>query len=224
MQEWSTLRSAGDANSARPPASAIGPGGGAEVPNSGIEVDRSPPNELPGLAFAPILSLTSVVLLNLYRGNAETAHSVACDIVKSCKHFPVRARTLHGLQLRASSALAMLERNLGSREALLRELDHDTRALAREGSCKGLATAFCAGIALGRGSRSRALAGLEAAARDCDAVHMKSFAAAARDRAARLRDDGSSPSEIANAAEVLRAEGVVSPDRMIAMLLPGFGV
>jgi hypothetical protein len=48
--------------------------------------------------------------------------------------------------------------------------------------------------------------------------------AAARDRAARLRDDASSAVEIANAAEVLRGEGVASPERMIAMLLPGFGV
>jgi hypothetical protein len=53
---------------------------------------------------------------------------------------------------------------------------------------------------------------------------MKSYAAAARDRAARLRGDPSSDSEIASAAEVLQAEGVVSPERMIAMLLPGFGV
>lgn len=220
MREWSTLRSAGDADSARPSARSRS----VKFLHSGIEIGRSPPNELPGLAYAPILSLTSVILLNLYRGDAETAHSVAGDIVKSCKHFPVRARTLHGLQLRASSALAMLERNLGSREALIRELEHDTRALAQEGSCKGLATAFRAGLALRRGARADALAGLEAAARDCDAAHMKSFAAAARDRAARLRDDGSSAVEIANAAEVLRAEGVASPDRMIALLLPGFGM
>jgi hypothetical protein len=31
-------------------------------------------------------------------------------------------------------------------------------------------------------------------------------------------------SEITKAADALRAEGVVSPERMIAMLLPGFGV
>jgi len=118
----------------------------------------------------------------------------------------------------------MLERKLGNRATLLREVEHDARALARERSCKGFAAAVRAGIALQRGARADALTGLDAAVREFDAAHMKSYAAAARDRAARLRDDASSASEIMTAADVLRAEGVVSPERMIAMLLPGFGV
>jgi len=133
---------------------------------------------------------------------------------------------LNTRQLRASSALAMLDRNIGNPETLLREVERDVRALSREGvgSWKAFATAFRAATMLRRGSRADALAGLDAAAREFDTAHMKSYAAAARDRAARLRDDASSDSEIASAAEVLQAEGVVSPERMIAMLLPGFGV
>jgi hypothetical protein len=210
MQEWSALLRAREGDGANPWA-------------PGELFDRAPLKELPGLMFGPIGGQVSATLLNLYRGDAERAHSLANDFAKSSMLRQSTA-TLHGRQLRATSALAMLERKLGDRATLLREVEQDARALARESFGKGFATAFRAAISLQRGARADALTGLDAAVREFDASHMKSYAAAIRDRAARLRDDASSASEITKAADVLRAEGVVSPERMIAMLLPGFGV
>jgi len=211
MQEWSTLHSAGDGRSTSP-----------RTPDGVLEGRW--PNELPGLVFGPVGTMVSLAMPNLYRGDWEKAHSVSDTLTQRSNVFG-RTSVLTGRQLRASSALAMVERHLGDRETLLREVERDARALARAGAWgKGFAPAFRAGIALRRGARADALAGLDAAAREFDTAHMKSYAAAARDRAARLRDDASSASEIASAADVLRAEGVVSPERMIAMLLPGLGV
>jgi tetratricopeptide (TPR) repeat protein len=210
MQEWSTLSSGSEHH---PSSTAALRGGNVDL------------NCFPQLRSGPVGSMISRTLLHLYQGNAELAHTTADDWANGTNlEAPCFIGTLHRLQLRASSALAMLDLNLGSPQALLREVERDARALASGGSWSGLATAFRAALALRRGSRADALAGLRRAAREFDAAHMKSYAAAARDRAARLRDDGSSAAEIANAAEVLRAEGVASPERMIAMLLPGFGV
>jgi hypothetical protein len=81
-----------------------------------------------------------------------------------------------------------------------------------------------AGIALHSGARSEALRGLERAAAEFDSCEMAGYAAAVRDRAARLRGDASSEPEIARVAQWLRAEGVVAPERMVAMLAPGLEV
>jgi len=210
MQEWATLSSGSDHPSRR----------AAALPAGSVDLYC-----FPQLRFGPVGLMISRSLLNLYQGNAELAHSTADDWANGTKlDFPSLMGTLHRLQLRASSALAMLDRNLGRPQTLLREVECDARALASGGSWSGLATAFRAALALRRGSRADALAGLGRAVREFDTAHMKSYAAAARDRAARLRNDASSATEIANAAEVLRAEGVASPGHMIAMLLPGFAV
>jgi hypothetical protein len=78
-----------------------------------------------------------------------------------------------------------------------------------------------AGIALHTGARADALAALQSAAAEFERADMKAYAAAARDRAARLRGDAAASAEIAQAAEQLRAEDVVSPERTIEALLPG---
>jgi hypothetical protein len=51
---------------------------------------------------------------------------------------------------------------------------------------------------------------------------MKGYAAASRGRSARLRADAATAAEVARAADVLRSEGVVDPERFMAMLVPGF--
>jgi tetratricopeptide (TPR) repeat protein len=212
MQEWSALHSAGEGRGVRPWT-------------GGQLFDRSPPNEFPGVVFGPVGILSGLSWLSLYGGDAEKAHRLADRFARGSKYYS-RLGILHGRQLRAASALAMLERKLGDRATLLREVEQDARALSRasSSSSKAFAAAARAGIALQRGARADALAGLDAAVREFDTAHMKSYAAAARDRAARLRDDASSASDITKAADVLRAEGVVSPERLIAMLLPGFAV
>jgi hypothetical protein len=119
--------------------------------------------------------------------------------------------------------LGMLEQRIGNRELLLRDVRHDLRAIEREGMAwmQPFATVLRAGISLRTGQRELAVESLEAAARDFDAHHMTAYGAAVRERAIRLRGSSSAHSECARVAEVFRAEAVVAPDKLIAMLAPG---
>jgi hypothetical protein len=74
-------------------------------------------------------------------------------------------------------------------------------------------------MALRAGAREEAARGFEEAARGFDERNMALYAAASRERLVRLR--GGSASELKAASAPFRAEGVVAPDRMIAMFVPG---
>jgi len=96
--------------------------------------------------------------------------------------------------------------------------------LEKEGMdwARAFATVVRAAIALQRGSRAGALGGLDSAAEQFGAVDMVAYAAATRDRAARLRDDASAKEAVARASEFFRGEDVTAPERMIPTLVPGF--
>jgi tetratricopeptide (TPR) repeat protein len=173
--------------------------------------------------------LAALVVVKLYVGDAVGAHALASDLVRRMRvsfHWMVQVPRARALALRGCAALALIARGLGSRDRLLRAVERDARALEREGVAWGRAFALMlrAGIALHRGARSEAVLGLERAATEFDSCEMSGYAAAVRDRAARLRADASSASEIARIAQWLQAEGVVAPERMIAMLAPGLEV
>jgi hypothetical protein len=117
----------------------------------------------------------------------------------------------------------MLTRQIGNRELLVRKVKHDARAIERERMAwmQPFATVLRAGISLHTGQRDLAVENLDVAARDFDVHHMTAYAAAVRDRAIRLRGGPSAQSECARLAEMLRAEDVVAPDNLFAMLAPG---
>jgi hypothetical protein len=161
----------------------------------------------------------------LYAGDAETAHALARELAHRVKRSLLRRVQVirwSVFYLRAGSALAMIERGLGDRVALLVEAEAGARAIARErmGWMDPFAGIIRAGIALHTGAREAAIRGLEASARDLSAADLSGYALAARDRAARLRG-AAGDADVASIAEAFRAEDVLAPERMARMLVPG---
>ena len=171
-------------------------------------------------------ALQSHLWIALYSGDVEKGHSLARELLHKTKRSllwriqDVRLRTLYA---HGASALAMMGARMGDRNALLRQAANDARDIERERMAwmQPFAKVLRAGIALRLGARDAALEGLDAAEREFDAADMTAYAAATRDRAARLRNDESTASEIARVASLMKAEEVVAADRMIAMLVPG---
>jgi len=173
--------------------------------------------------------LVAIAMAKLYAGDAEAAHALASDILRRMRlsfHWMVQVPRARARALRGCSALLVIARGGGRRGRLLRSVARDARALEREGVAwaRAFAGMLRAGLALHLGSRAEAARGLELAATAFDACEMAAYAWAVRERAARLRGDAASAVEIARVEKALRAEGVVSPERFIAMLAPGFTV
>jgi serine/threonine protein kinase/tetratricopeptide (TPR) repeat protein len=168
------------------------------------------------------------MLIALYVGKADEAYALSAECLRQTKRswlwFTQTAR-VDVFNFVGVCGLAMLERNLGVREKLLREIQWCARRIDREGesTARGFSAVLRAGISLHGGNREGAVRGLDSASAMFEEADMKAYAAAARDRAARLRGEADSP-EIARCAEVFRAEGVIAPERMISMLVPGFGM
>jgi hypothetical protein len=166
------------------------------------------------------------ICARLYVGDVETAHTLADELARRTKSSllwrlrHVRVRTLY---LQGAAALAMLERRQGDSATHLKEAARAARGVEKEGLAwmQPFARVLRAGVALRKGARDRAVMELDSAARQFAVHDLNAYAASARDRAARLRADHTSAAEIARTAESLQAEGVVAPDRLIAMLLPG---
>jgi tRNA A-37 threonylcarbamoyl transferase component Bud32 len=173
-------------------------------------------------------ALMAHVAITLYVKDVEKGYALAGELARRTRQslfWRIQTIRLRVLYLHGASALAMMEHAMGDRRTLLREATRDARAIEREGAgwMRPFARVLRAGIALHDGAREIAARALDAAALDFDACDMTAYAAAARGRLARLRADRSTDSEIARASDLLRAEGVVAPERMIAMLVPGLG-
>jgi hypothetical protein len=179
-----------------------------------------------GFHVEHMLGLQSRAALSLYRGDAGAAHDAASDLLRRMRGsllWRVQISRIMCLQLYAASALALIEQGGGDREALLRAAERGARAIADERTewVAPFVPLLRAGIALRVGDRTGALRGLEAAVVGFEASSMTGHAWAVRDRAARIRDDAASASEIARAAEYFRGEEVVAPERWIGVLAPG---
>jgi len=125
--------------------------------------------------------------------------------------------TPHELRRRAFAEV----RELFTRIALDRHL---VLAIEREGRAwmRPFSELLRAGVDLHDGARGHALKRLETSERGFHAQGLLGYAFAASERVARLRDDGDSESTIVRTAAWLRGEGVVRPERMLAMLVPGY--
>jgi tetratricopeptide (TPR) repeat protein len=170
------------------------------------------------------------VRLKLYLNEPEEAYALARELAARTRRSflwriqPIRWSCFH---LSAVAALAMLAERRGNRESLLRVAAANAKKLGREEmTCSGpFVRMIGAGIALRTGRDSDAIAELQNAAREFDEFQMRGYAAAMRDRAARLRNDEtqdeSGGGDIARTAEYFKAEGVVAPERMMNLLAPG---
>jgi serine/threonine protein kinase/tetratricopeptide (TPR) repeat protein len=164
--------------------------------------------------------------VRLYADDPEGAYALACTLVADTRrslYWRVQMMRIYAQRLLSASALAMVQRGLGDRSRLLREVARCARALEREHApwATPLAKLARAGVSLHRGDKRRALRYLEEASREFEALDMSAFAAATQDRAARLRGDDVAAGQIARARAFFTRQGVVAPERFIAMLVPG---
>jgi hypothetical protein len=169
-------------------------------------------------------ALLAQVWVKLYAGDPGGAHDKAEELIGRGKRshlWRMKNLRLRARYARAGAALAMVQRGLGDRVVLLRRATEDARAIEHVSWMQPFAKVLRAGVLLQAGQRTRALAEINAAAGDFARYDEAAFAAATRDRAARLRADSSSAAEIAAVSSFFRAEGVVAPDRIIEMLVPG---
>ncbi len=171
-------------------------------------------------------ALLARVHLLLYREEAVAADAVAKELLRRTKGsslWRIQAIRLYARHVNTATASLLLQKGLGDSDALLRRVALGARAIEREQMAWALpfVTLARAQLARWRGARDEAIRGLDDAARGFDAADMAAYAAATRDRVARLRGDASTAAEIERAAAFFRGEGVAAPARFIAMLVPG---
>jgi hypothetical protein len=166
----------------------------------------------------------SLVHIDLYGGDGAAALRRVDEIwprLDRAQLFRVHLvrNIMRDLRGRAAVAAAMS----GDRTLLIRALA-DARALDRGTMPWGRAAAAAirAGVAAVRGERHDALAQLRIAVPGFALVDMPLYAAAAQRRLGALLGGSEGKGLVATADARLIAEGVVRPDRMAAMLVPGF--
>jgi eukaryotic-like serine/threonine-protein kinase len=170
--------------------------------------------------------LCAHVSLNLYRGEVEQAYERARELSTRARRSLLwriqvfRLRVLYG---HGSAVLALLEAGIGDRQALLRQLAGGARSIERERMAwmSPFARVLRAGLALQAGDGSGAVRALRAAAGEFLVGDMAAYSVAASERAARLQADSAATDEMERASTWLRKEGVVAPERMLAVLIPG---
>jgi serine/threonine protein kinase len=164
--------------------------------------------------------------IDLYEGNGTRAWE------RLDRDLPRQGRALVGrVQLvrtvlahtRARCALSLAAQGQSS-AGFLRVAEQMASRIEREGVAWGdpMAVAVRAGVAACHGDEDAAVVLLDRAIEGFDRADMGFFAASARLRQARLVGGVRGRDRMAQAEPVLRAEGVVNPDSLADMLVPGF--
>jgi serine/threonine protein kinase len=164
--------------------------------------------------------------IDLYEGNGTRAWA------RLERELPRQGRALVGrVQLvrtvlahaRARCALSLAAQGQGS-AGFLRVAEQMAGRIEREGVAWGdpMAVAVRAGVAACRGDEDAAVVLLDRAIDGFDRADMNFFAASARLRQARIVGGVRGRDRMAEAEPVLRGEGVVNPDGLADMLVPGF--
>jgi hypothetical protein len=168
--------------------------------------------------------LLDEVQIDLYEGDGTGAwHRLAADwpALERSHLLRVQQVRIFVRHLRGRAALAAAVAGPG-RELLLHAAERDARALWREGApwARALAQLLRAGVAEGRGEEGPAADLLREAAEQCDAVSMRLFAAAARQRLGRQVRGDEGRALVANADAWMTGQQVIRPERMAALLVP----
>ena len=172
--------------------------------------------------------LLGQVQVELYRGDGPAALrrvTEAWPRLDGSLLLMVQLTRIEARQLRGRAALlAALAADGKERRRLLEEVGDDAHAIAKEKMpwATPLARLLEAGVAAARGDRVRARASLVEAAAGLDDAGLALYGAAARARLGALEDGAQGQAMVANATAWLAGQGVKRPDRMIAMLAPGF--
>jgi tetratricopeptide (TPR) repeat protein len=172
------------------------------------------------------LALVAQVSIHLYTDDLERAYAVACELERRTRaslFWRVQIWRLQTLHTRGITALALIERGLGDSAALLQQVSKAASAIERERKAwmRPFSALLRAGLDVHDGQSERAIERLQIAERALRDQGLMGYAAAARDRRARLRNDATSATETQSAYAWFQSEGVQRPERMLAVLAPG---
>jgi serine/threonine protein kinase len=164
--------------------------------------------------------------IELYVGDGAKAYARVDRDTKALKKSlllriqHMRAQTMF---LRGRCAIASLEAQPALRNQRLLEIRRLVRRLEREGMAwtAPFAAILRAAVANAQGNRSAAIAGLRAAVDLATAADMSGYARAARHQLGLLLGGDEGEKLVAEAAEAMRAEGILVPARFAATLVPG---
>jgi eukaryotic-like serine/threonine-protein kinase len=167
---------------------------------------------------------------SLYVGDGAAAHRRMTEVWPAYTRsaiFTVQLARVAAFHERARAALgAAVELPAGApaRRALVAEARHAAKRLVREGIpwSKGLAALARAGACAAEGDRDGARAELDGAMVALDACEMKLYAALARLRWGELVGGGEGRALVEVATAWMRDQAIRRPDRIAAMLAPGF--
>ncbi|HVV86967.1 MAG TPA: hypothetical protein VHE35_28205, partial [Kofleriaceae bacterium] len=151
--------------------------------------------------------------------------SEAWPRLKSSLLLMVQLTRIEALQLRGRAALtAAMAADGDLRRRLLREVVADARAIAKEKMpwSTPLAHLLEAGAAAAGGDRAGARGRLIEAVAGLDDAGLALYGAAARARLGAIDGGDDGKAMAANAVAWMAGQGVKRPERMIAMLAPGF--
>jgi serine/threonine protein kinase len=178
-----------------------------------------------GFQFQHYLSALASSHIDLYEGNGSAAYEriVKCwPLLKSELFLRIQNLRIEALFLRARAALAAAAERPD--RGLVADAERSAKTMLREKAdwADPLAELALAGVAFARDRREEALGHLDLAERLSGAKGMAMFQAAASWQKGQLIGGAEGQKTIAEAEARMKAEGVKRPQRMAAMLAPGF--
>ncbi len=164
--------------------------------------------------------------IELYEGAAEKTYERVRDewgaLTRSLLPRSIQIVRIEALHLRARGAVAVALRATGQKQAkLLREAERDAARLEAENMAYAtpMATLIRSAVAFQRNEKDQAVRLLDAAAMRFSAADMPLFERAAFFTKASITGDSAL---VASAENWMREEDIVVPEKMVAMLAPGF--
>jgi hypothetical protein len=171
--------------------------------------------------------LTALTFIDLYDDEPERAAQRLDAKWKALRRsmlMRIELTAMHAHYLRGAASLAVAARAPARAGPLLAAAERDARVLAANGAswAAGLGHLLTAGGAAVRGNTERAVTGLRAATHIFDATNLALFAAVTRLRLGGLVGGKEGAALVADADAWMLAEGVRRPERVAAMMAPGF--
>ncbi|WP_437484790.1 AAA family ATPase [Sorangium sp. So ce1014] len=181
-----------------------------------------------GFQLQSYFDLVARAHIGLYRGDGEATHRLFAEQqsgIESSLALRIQAVRIIITHLRACAALAAAAAvTPADAEPLYEEATRAARKIEAEHMpwADPLAAAVRAAVAAARGQAEAAGHQLAEAVRGFDAAGMALYAAAARRRHGELLKGDEGRTAVATANGWMHDQGIVSPDRITRMLLPGF--
>ncbi|MGK3998017.1 serine/threonine-protein kinase [Sorangium sp. So ce1024] len=180
-----------------------------------------------GFQLQSYFDLVARAHIGLYRGEGEATHRLFAEQrsgIESSLVLRIQAVRIIITHLRACAALAAASDAPSDAEPLHEEALRAARKLDAEHMpwADPLAASVRAAVAASRGEPEAALQSLADAVRGFESAGMALYAAAARRRHGELLQGDEGRAAVAAANAWMQDQGIVSPDRITRMLLPGF--